>query len=87
MVIFQLICHGHCRRPDSKAAAEQKAALKAQLNRAYDALRLKRQEQENLTEDIASDEAHLDNLRAEAETLHSLVESLLQRKVMRKLLS
>ena len=34
-----------------------------------------------MLEDIASDEAHLDNLRAEAEKLHGLVESLLQRKV------
>lgn len=34
-----------------------------------------------MLEDIASDEAHLENLRAEAEKLHGLVESLLQRKV------
>lgn len=69
------------RRPDSKAVSEQKAGFKAQLNRAYDALRLKRQEQQNMLEDIASDEAHLENLHAEAEKLHGLVESLLQRKV------
>ncbi|KAK9843212.1 hypothetical protein WJX74_008779 [Apatococcus lobatus] len=69
------------KRPDSKAVSEQKAALKGQLNRAYDALRLKRQEQVNMQEDITSDEAHLDNLRAEAEKLHGVVESLLQRKM------